>query len=213
MILFAAIGIVLGGRTGYVLFYNLDSFLAHPENIIKVWQGGMSFHGGLAGCALGLALSARRHGEQVSALFDVAATVAPIGLFLGRIANFINGELWGRVTDVSWAMIFPMGGPVPRHPSQIYEAALEGVLLGLILIMAVRHGALKRPWLLSGLFGIGYGVARIISEFFREPDPQLGFLFAGTTMGMLLSLPVIALGIALVVRSFKHPVTHEGTPT
>lgn len=211
MILFAALGVVLGGRTGYVLFYNLDHFIAHPENILSVWQGGMSFHGGLAGCALGLAISARRHREKVSALFDVAATVAPIGLFLGRIANFINGELWGRVTDVSWAVVFPLGGPMSRHPSQLYEAALEGLVLGLVLIAAVRLGGLRRPWMLSGLFGIGYGLARIVSEFFREPDPQLGFLFGGTTMGMLLSLPVIALGAALVIRALRHPLEGQAS--
>jgi phosphatidylglycerol:prolipoprotein diacylglycerol transferase len=204
MILFAALGVVLGGRIGYVLFYNLDYFIAHPETILSVWQGGMSFHGGLAGCALGLAISARRHREAVSGMFDVAATVAPIGLFLGRIANFINGELWGRVTDVSWAVVFPLGGPLPRHPSQLYEAGLEGLLLGLLLIIAVRRGALKRPWLVSGLFGTGYGLARIVSEFFREPDPQLGFLVGGATMGMLLSLPLVLLGLGLTIRALRH---------
>ncbi len=205
MILFAALGVVLGGRTGYVLFYNLDHFIAHPENILSVWQGGMSFHGGLAGCALGLAISARRHGEAVAGMFDVAATVAPIGLFLGRIANFINGELWGRTADVAWGVVFPLAGPVPRHPSQIYEAGLEGILLGLLLIWAVRRGALKRPWLVSGLFGMGYGLARIASEFFREPDPQLGFLLGGATMGMLLSLPLVLIGLALVIRAMRRP--------
>jgi phosphatidylglycerol:prolipoprotein diacylglycerol transferase len=131
--------------------------------------------------------------------------VAPIGLFLGRIANFINGELWGRTTDVAWAVVFPLAGPIARHPSQIYEAALEGLLLGLLLIIAVRQVALKRPWLVSGLFGIGYGLARIASEFFREPDQQLGFLLGGATMGMLLSVPLVLLGLALAAHALRKP--------
>ena len=201
MLLYAALGVVLGGRIGYVLFYNFDYFLAHPDQILRVWQGGMSFHGGLAGCAFGLYLSCRRHDTTPSALFDVAAAVAPLGLFLGRIANFINGELWGRPSDVDWAMVFPQGGPLPRHPSQLYEAGLEGLLLGLLLMLAIRSGALKRPWMVSGLFGAGYGLARILSEFFREPDPQLGYLWGGATMGMLLSIPLVLLGLFLMTRA------------
>ena len=207
MLLYAALGVVLGGRFGYVLFYNLDYFIAHPDQILSVWQGGMSFHGGLAGCAFGLYLSSKRHHTHPAALFDVAAAVAPLGLFLGRIANFINGELWGRPTDVDWAMIFPLGGPIPRHPSQLYEAGLEGLVLGLVLILAIRLGALRRPWLVSGLFGCGYGIARIVSEFFREPDPQLGYLWGGATMGMLLSLPLVLLGLWLIIQSHKNRMT------
>ncbi len=201
MLLYAALGVVLGGRLGYVLFYNLDYFIAHPDHILSVWQGGMSFHGGLAGCAFGLYLSCRRHNTQPAALFDVAAVVAPLGLFLGRVANFINGELWGRPSDVDWAMIFPHAGPLPRHPSQLYEAGLEGIVLGLCLLWVVRQGGLQRPWLLSGLFGCGYGLARIGAEFFREPDPQLGYLFGGATMGMLLSVPLILIGVALIITA------------
>ena len=151
-----------------------------------------------------IALSPRRLRFQMS-FRNTPPTVAPIGLFLGRIANFINGELWGRTTDVAWGVVFPLAGPVPRHPSQIYEAGLEGILLGLLLIWAVRRGALKRPWLVSGLFGMGYGLARIASEFFREPDPQLGFLLGGATMGMLLSLPLVLIGLALVIRAMRRP--------
>ena len=204
MLLYAALGVVLGGRLGYVLFYNLDYFLLHPDQILSVWQGGMSFHGGLAGCALGLYLSCRRHQTPSAALFDVAAAVAPLGLFLGRIANFINGELWGRPTDVEWAIIFPQGGPIPRHPSQLYEAGLEGLLLGFVLILAIRLGALQRPWLVSGLFGCGYGLARIVSECFREPDPQLGYLMGGATMGMLLSIPLVLLGLLMIWSALKQ---------
>ena len=204
MLLYAALGVVLGGRFGYVVFYNLDYFMAHPDQILSVWQGGMSFHGGLAGCAFGLYLSCKRHATPPAALFDVAAAVAPLGLFLGRIANFINGELWGRPTDVDWAIIFPQGGPIPRHPSQLYEAGLEGLLLGVILMLAIRLGALQRPWLVSGLFGCGYGLARIFSEFFREPDPQLGYLWGGATMGMLLSIPLVLLGLFMIFFARKQ---------
>lgn len=201
LLVYAALGVVIGGRTGYVLFYNLPFFLANPSEILSVWKGGMSFHGGLAGCALALVVLAKRRGLPVLSLADVAAAVAPIGLLLGRIANFINGELWGRAADVPWAMVFPNGGPIPRHPSQLYEAALEGLVLFVILAAAIRGGALRRPGLVSGLFGIGYGLARIACEFFREPDAQLGYLFGGATMGMLLSLPLIAAGLLLVAYS------------
>lgn len=203
LLVYAALGVVIGGRTGYVLFYNLPFFLANPGEILAVWKGGMSFHGGLFGCALALIVLARLKGLPVLSLADVAAAVAPIGLLLGRIANFINGELWGRASDVPWAMVFPNGGPDPRHPSQLYEAGLEGLVLFLVLALAIRGGALRRPGLVSGLFGIGYGLARIACEFFREPDAQLGYLFGGATMGMLLSLPLIAAGLVLVASSSR----------
>ena len=205
LLVYAALGVVIGGRLGYVLFYNLDFYLAHPAEIIAVWKGGMAFHGGLFGAALAIWLFARRNAVAALSVADLCAAVVPIGLALGRIANFIKPELWGRATDVPWAMVFPDAGPVPRHPSQLYEAALEGVLLFIALDIAVRCGALKRPGLVTGLFGIGYGLARIACEFFREPDPQLGFLFGGATMGMLLSLPLIAIGLALVARSKRAP--------
>lgn len=181
-----------------MLFYNLPVYLAHPLEIFAVWKGGMSFHGGLLGAMLGIALFARRAGVPVLSVMDVTAASVPIGLALGRLANFIKPELWGRPTDVPWAMIFPGSDGQPRHPSQLYEAGLEGVVLFLLLMLAVRLGALKRPGLVTGLFALGYGIARIICEFFREPDPQLGFLFGGATMGMLLSVPLILAGLVLL---------------
>jgi phosphatidylglycerol:prolipoprotein diacylglycerol transferase len=205
LLVYVAFGAVLGGRVAYVLFYNLPFFLENPLEIPQVWKGGMAFHGGLAGAALGAWLFARRHAVSFLSVGDLCCTVAPLGLFLVRIANFIKPELWGRVTDVPWAMVFPGAGPEPRHPSQLYEAGLEGLALGLILFFAVRAGAFKRPGLASGLFLGGYGLARISCEFFREPDPQLGFLFGGATMGMLLSTPLVLVGAALVWRATRAP--------
>ena len=190
-IIWVTLEIILGGRTGYVLFYNLPHFTAHPFEIFELWNGGMSFHGGFLGCVVATVAFALRRGLPMLSLGDVTTAVAPIGLFLGRIANFINSELWGRPTDVPWAMIFPNGGPIPRHPSQLYEAALEGLVLLIVLGLIVRLGALKRPGLVTGAFALGYGVARIFCELFREPDPQLGFLWGGLTMGMLLCIPLI----------------------
>jgi phosphatidylglycerol:prolipoprotein diacylglycerol transferase len=207
VLVYAALGVILGGRLGYVLFYNLPFFLGHPADIFKLWQGGMSFHGGFAGAALAVALLARRRGISVLRLWDVVSAVVPIGIFLGRVANFIKPELWGRPTDVPWAMIFPGGGPLPRHPSQLYEAALEGLILFFVLFAAVRLGALRRPGLVTGIFAAGYGLARITSEFFREPDPQLGFLFGGATMGMLLSLPMIAAGVFFIFYARRGKVS------
>ena len=212
LLVYAAAGVVLGGRLGYVLFYNPVFFLENPGEIIAVWRGGMAFHGGLAGCLVALSILARQRGLPVLSLADVASAAAPVGLFFGRIANFINGELWGRPTDVSWAVVFPHGGPLPRHPSQLYEAATEGLLLFLLLTLAIRLGALRRPGLICGLFGIGYGVARIGCEFFREPDPQLGFLIAGSTMGMLLSLPLVFAGAWLTMRALRRPAVEPVRP-
>ncbi len=205
MLVYAALGVVLGGRLGYVLFYNPAFFLAHPASIPAIWEGGMSFHGGLVGATLGLWLFARRVKVPFLSVFDLTACVTPIGIFFGRLANFIKPELWGRPTDVDWAMVFPdiAAGPFPRHPSQLYEAALEGVVLFLVLLVARRMGALRRPGLTTGIFAIGYGVARIVCEFFREPDAQLGFLFGGATMGMLLSLPLIAAGVGFLVHALR----------
>jgi phosphatidylglycerol:prolipoprotein diacylglycerol transferase len=206
-VLWVTLGIILGGRTGYVLFYNLGYFAQHPLEILQLWNGGMSFHGGFLGCVVAVLLFGWRNKVPVLSLGDVTCAVGPIGLFLGRIANFINGELWGRVTDMPWAFVFPTGGPLPRHPSQLYEAALEGIVLFVVLALMIRGGALKRPGLIIGTFAIGYGLARIVSELFREPDPQLGFLWGGLTMGMLLSLPMIAAGIAFVVWALRRPAT------
>jgi phosphatidylglycerol---prolipoprotein diacylglyceryl transferase len=210
-IVWVTLGIILGGRIGYVLFYNFPHFREHPIEILQLWNGGMSFHGGVLGSALAVILFALRRGISILSLGDVTLAVAPIGLFLGRLANFINGELWGRPSDVPWAMIFPTGGPVPRHPSQLYEAALEGLLLLAILAVLVRCGALKRPGLVSSSFAIGYGLLRIFCEFFREPDPQLGFLWGGLTMGMLLSVPLIAAGaIGLTLVSLRPATAKNG---
>jgi len=205
-IIWITLGIILGGRMGYVLFYNFPHFAANPIEIVELWNGGMSFHGGVIGCVLAIVLFALHRGVPMLSLGDVTATVAPIGLFLGRIANFINGELWGRATEVPWAMVFPHGGPLPRHPSQLYEAALEGVVLFIIVGLLVRCGALKRPGVATGVFAIGYGIARITCEFFRERDAQLGFLWRGLTMGMLLCIPLLIAGIAVVVVALQRPL-------
>jgi phosphatidylglycerol---prolipoprotein diacylglyceryl transferase len=205
-VIWITLGIILGGRTGYVLFYNFEHFAANPIEIVQLWNGGMSFHGGVIGCVVAIVLFALRRGVPMLSLGDVTAAVAPIGLFLGRLANFINGELWGRPTDVPWAMVFPHGGPLPRHPSQLYEASLEGVVLFIILALLVRSGALKRPGIVTGAFALGYGVARITCELFREPDAQLGFLWGGLTMGMLLCIPLIFAGIGVLVIALRQPL-------
>ncbi|HWG06124.1 MAG TPA: prolipoprotein diacylglyceryl transferase [Beijerinckiaceae bacterium] len=204
LLVYAAIGVVFGGRLGYILFYNFDFYAANPLQALVLWEGGMSFHGGLIGAALAVAFFARRNKYSLLTVFDLCSAVVPIGLFLGRLANFIKPELWGRPTDVPWAMVFPGAGPLPRHPSQLYEAGLEGLVLFIVLALVVRVGGFQRPGLVTGIFAIGYGAARIFCEFFREPDPQLGFLFGGATMGMLLSLPVIAAGVVFLILSRKR---------
>ncbi|AXK84200.1 prolipoprotein diacylglyceryl transferase [Pseudolabrys taiwanensis] len=204
-VLWVTFGIILGGRIGYVLFYNLPFFAAHPLEIFQLWQGGMSFHGGFTGCVLAVVLFARKRGLSILSLGDLTCAVGPIGLFLGRIANFINGELWGRPADVPWAMVFPTGGPIPRHPSQLYEATLEGLVLFIALAVMIRMGALKRPGLIVGAFATLYAIARSTCEFFREPDAQLGFLWGGATMGQLLSIPLFIAGLAFIAYAMKHP--------
>jgi len=204
-VLWVTLGIILGGRIGYVLFYNTTYFLGHPLEAVQLWKGGMSFHGGFVGCVLAVVLFARRRGISILSLGDLTCATGTIGLFLGRIANFINGELWGRPTDVPWAMVFPGAGPLPRHPSQLYEAALEGVVLGIVLWLLMRGGALKRPGLIIGAFAVGYSIARIFCELFREPDVQLGFLWGGLTMGMLLSVPLMLTGFAFIAAALKRP--------
>jgi len=205
-ILWVTVGIILGGRTGYVLFYNLPFFIQHPLEIFELWKGGMSFHGGFMGCVVAVIWFARANKVPILSLGDLTTAVGPIGLFLGRIANFINGELWGRPADpdLPWAMIFPTGGPLPRHPSQLYEAGLEGILLFTVLAVMIRFGALKRPGLILGAFIAIYGLARITGEHFREPDPQLGFLWGGLTMGMLLSVPMVIVGIIIIVWTWRQ---------
>ena len=197
-VLWGTLGVILGGRIGYVLFYNPAHFAANPAEIFQPWKGGMSFHGGFVGVVLAVTLFSRSRGIPFFSLADVTCAVYPIGHFLGRIANFINGELWGRPTDVPWAFVFPSGGPVPRHPSQLYEAGLEGLLLFAALALLIRRGALQRRGVVTGAFAIGYGVTRCICELFREPDAQLGFLWGGLTMGMLLSIPLVLAGVGFI---------------
>ena len=204
-IVWVTLGIILGGRIGYVLFYNPAYFAEHPLEALELWKGGMSFHGGFTGCIAAVVLFARKNDIPILSLGDITCAVGTIGVMLVRLANFINGELWGRPSDVPWAMVFPGGGPLPRHPSQLYEAALEGLLLFVLLGLLVRAGALKRPGLIIGAFAIGYSLARSFCELFREPDAQLGFLWGGLTMGMLLSLPLLLFDIVLVVIALRRP--------
>lgn len=201
-LVWATLGVVLGGRLGYVLFYQPAYYFQNPLAVLAVWQGGMSFHGGLLGVIAATWLFAGRRGIGALAFGDLVACTAPIGLFLGRLANFVNGELFGRATDVPWAMVFPRGGPEPRHPSQLYEAALEGVLLFAVLHLLWRQEAFRRrPGLLGGVFLAGYALARALAELFREPDAYIGFLWGGITMGQLLSLPMLAAGAVLIWRA------------
>jgi phosphatidylglycerol:prolipoprotein diacylglycerol transferase len=203
----AVIGIVVGGRAGYVLFYNLPYFLAHPAEIVAMWDGGMSFHGGLMGLVLAIAFFTRGKGGSILSAIDLLGAVSPIGLFLGRVANFINGELYGGPTTLPWGIVFPADpAQVPRHPSQLYEALLEGALLFIVIRIAThRYMALRRPGIVAGIFGIGYAISRIAVEFVRLPDPQLGYLYGGwLTMGMVLTVAVLALGIFLVVVGLRR---------
>lgn len=202
----AVIGIVLGGRIGYVLFYQPDYFLENPLAVFELWRGGMSFHGGLLGIILAMLLFARKRGVSFLALTDLVAAAGPIGLFLGRLANFVNGELYGRASDAPWAMIFPTGGPAPRHPSQLYEAALEGIVLFTILAIATyRNKALTRPGTVFGLFLIFYGLFRSFAEFFREPHPGHPLDIGVLTPGIVYSIPMILLGLWLVRRAQVKP--------
>jgi len=196
-------GVILGGRLGYALFYDLPAYLAEPLKILRVWEGGMSFHGGLIGVMLATWLFGRRNGKSFFQLMDFIAPLVPIGLGAGRIGNFINAELWGKVTDVPWAMVFPNGGPDPRHPSQLYQFALEGVALFVILWLYSRK---PRPTMaVSGLFAICYGIFRFIVEFVRVPDAQLGYLaWNWLTMGQVLCLPMILGGIGLMVWAYRR---------
>ncbi len=205
----ATLGVVLGGRLGYVLFYQPELYFAHPVMIVEVWQGGMSFHGGMLGVAIAIAVFCWRNSIPLLGFADRISVCAPIGLGLGRIANFINGELWGRPAPdwLPWAMIFPAAGPIPRHPSEIYEALLEGLILFVVMAALSRRAALRaRFGALTGCFLAGYAVARIISECFREPDAFLGFLPFGTTMGQILSIPMLLAGLWLIWRARERPV-------
>jgi len=198
----AIAGIILGGRLGYVMFYVPSKYIANPLEIFQVWQGGMSFHGGLLGVTIATLVFSSRRKISPLALMDLACCGIPIGLFCGRIANFINGELYGRITDVSWGVVFPRGGPWPRHPSQLYEAGVEGLLLfGLLSFCAIKTNAPHRRGLLTGLFLVGYAAGRIGVECFRQPDAFLGYFVGGSTMGQWLSLPLLGLGIFLIAQA------------
>lgn len=203
IVFYAAIGVIAGGRLGYIFFYNLDAFLADPWVLFQVWKGGMSFHGGLIGVMVALWICAIRQHKRFLALTDLVAPVVPIGLGLGRIANFINGELWGRETDLPWGMVFPNAGDIPRHPSQLYESSLEGVVLFVLLWI---YSSKSRPvGSISGLFLIAYGLFRFFLEFFREPDIQIGFVAWGwMTKGQLLSIPMIFFGIGLLTCAYMR---------
>ena len=194
-------GVIIGGRAGYTLFYNLPFYLDNPAKILMVWEGGMSFHGGLIGFTLGVLYHAKKQKKNFLSHMDILSCTVPIGLFLGRIANFINGELWGRKTDVAWGIVFPYGGPLTRHPSQLYESLLEGVITFSILLLFSRQEKYRnRIGFLAGTFLICYGTSRFIVEYFREPDAQIGYILNFITMGQILSLPMILLGTFLIVK-------------
>ncbi|HXC26792.1 MAG TPA: prolipoprotein diacylglyceryl transferase [Stellaceae bacterium] len=234
-LVWATLGVVLGGRVGFVLFYNLPFYIDHPLQMFELWHGGMSFHGGALGVTIAIIVFCRQRGLSIFALSDIVIEAIPIGLFFGRIANFINGELWGRMTDTAWAIIYP-GGAVsanqvppnllglcqnvtfadgspgfncPRHPSELYEAACEGVLLFLLLLYFEHRGVRRRPGIETGIFLIGYAIARTSGELFRQPDAQLGFLFYiggfGVTMGQLLSIPVLIAGAVIIWWMQREP--------
>lgn len=205
-LVWAVLGVVLGGRFGYVLFYKPAYYFAEPAQILFAWEGGMSFHGGFLGVLIATWLFCRGRKIHFWGFMDLVAVVAPIGLFFGRIANFINAELWGHPTDVAWGVVFPNGGPYPRHPSQLYEAALEGLVLLVVLHLVWRRDNLRtKPGVISGAFLIGYGLSRVIVEFYRQPDAHLGYLWGGATMGQLLSIPMILAGMALIAYAKKQP--------
>ena len=198
-------GIIVGGRLGYILFYNSAYYLAHPLAMLRIWEGGMAFHGALLGIAIAVLIMARRHHVPFFLLTDRIALVVPIGLFFGRLSNFINGELYGRVTALPWAMVFPNSDGQPRHPSQLYEAGLEGLLLGVIMLMLWRLGWLQQHGRVTGVLLAGYGVARSMIEFVREPDAQIGLLLDSVSMGQLLSVPMIIFGVYLIMRRPASP--------
>ena len=205
----ATLGVVLGGRFGYVLFYQPSRFFADPATIFAVWQGGMSFHGGALGVVVALVIYCWKYDIPLLGFADRIAVVTPIGLGLGRVANFINGELWGRPAPdwLPWAMIFPQAGPEPRHPSQIYQALMEGLLLFTLMWVLSRREAIRaRFGFLTGTFLVGYAIARSIGELYRQPDAFLGYLYDGATMGQLLSIPMLLVGLVLMIRAYPRPV-------
>ncbi len=207
LLLVMTLGVIVGGRLGEVLFYSPGYFLQNPLEIPAVWHGGMSFHGGFIGSVVAAAYFARRTSANALSVLDLVAAAAPLGLFFGRLANFFKPELWGRPSDVAWAMVFPGAGPVPRHPSQLYEAATEGLLLFVVLWWLIRYRrALGRPGLVAGVFTAGYGVARAFCEIFREPEVAHWLNLGPITAGMLYSVPMIAVGVWLVQRARSQPI-------
>ena len=209
MLFYGVFGVILGGRLGYVLFYKPAYYLAHPLEAFAVWQGGMSFHGGLIGVAVALALYARSRGRRWLDVTDFVAPLVPLGLAAGRLGNFINGELWGRATHAGWGMVFPQVDMLPRHPSQIYQFALEGVLL--FVLLWIYAGRQRPMGAVSGAFLLGYGGLRFLAEFAREPDAFLGLLAGGLTMGQWLSLPMMGGGVALML--WAHARAGKAHPT
>jgi phosphatidylglycerol:prolipoprotein diacylglycerol transferase len=203
ILFYVAMGVIIGGRVGYMIFYARNDLIANPLQLFEVWKGGMSFHGGLIGVILSLWIYAKQNKKDLVDITDLVAPSIPLGLAVGRLGNFINGELWGKVTHVPWAMVFPNGGPYPRHPSQLYEFLLEGLLS--FAILWIYSMKIRPRWAVSGLFLILYGSFRFFIEFFREPDPQIGYIaFGWLTEGQLLSIPMIILGLALFIYAYRR---------
>ncbi|MAP24749.1 MAG: prolipoprotein diacylglyceryl transferase [Rickettsiales bacterium] len=206
LIAWAIPSLVIGGRLGYVLFYQLDYYLKHPLEIFMIWQGGMAFHGGIIGILVGFYIFSWRNKLMFLRLLDLVGLGIPMGIFLGRIANFINGELYGRITDMRWAVLFPAGGYLPRHPSQLYEALLEGLMILIVLnVLYWRTRIIRRPGQLAGIWLMLYALARFVVEFFREPDAHLGFVWHILSMGQLLSVPYLLLGAYLFIQARTEP--------
>lgn len=204
LLFYCALGVILGGRLGYVLFYHFERLLAEPLWLLKVWEGGMAFHGGFLGVAIALIVFARKYRLKLLSLADFVAPLTPLGLGLGRLGNFINGELWGRVTSQPWGMVFPGAGEAPRHPSQLYQFAFEGLVLFSLLWWFSKQP--KPAGSVSGLFLIAYGLGRFLIEFTREPDAHLGLVFMSLSMGQLLSVPMVIAGAALMLWAYRYPV-------
>lgn len=208
LIFYCALGVIIGGRIGYMLFYNFANFIQHPWILLQIWKGGMSFHGGLLGVVCAMGLYAYQNKRTFFAVSDFIAPLVPFGLGAGRIGNFINGELWGRVTTVPWAMVFPNGGPLPRHPSMLYEFLLEGVVL--FFILWFYSAKPKPPGAVSGMFALCYGIFRFVVEFFRQPDVQIGFVaFGWLSEGQLLSIPLILVGILMLWNAYRKNSTKQ----
>jgi len=202
--LWIVLGIILGSRVGYILFYNFAFYLSNPTSIFTLWEGGMSFHGGAAGVIIAIALYSWKNNKPFLGISDIICSVVPIGLFFGRIANFINGELWGKVTSVPWGIVFPNAGEYPRHPSQLYEAGLEGLFLFIVLALIILNKGLRKKGLVSGSFLFVYSSSRIFIEFFREPDQHIGYILPNLTMGIILSIPFLVIGLFLMLNSLKN---------